>query len=128
MTFEHTMENIALVFEVVGVTIIVIGGVLALITGVKNFNDVNKFFLDVRRSFGHPLILGLEVLVAADIIQTITVDPSLESVGVLGILVAVRIALSFSLDVEVEGIAPWRRLEAENKTKARSQSDKEAAE
>jgi uncharacterized membrane protein len=127
MTFEHTMENIALVFEAVGVTIIIIGGVLALITGFKDFKEPNNFFLDVRRSFGHPLILGLEVLVAADIIQTITVDPSLESVGVLGILVAVRIALSLSLDVEVDGIAPWRRLEAEEKMKARTESDKEAA-
>jgi uncharacterized membrane protein len=70
MSFEQAMENIALGFEVVGAAIIVVGGVLAM----------------------------LEVLVAADIVKTITVDPSLESVGVLGILVAVRIALSFSLD------------------------------
>ena len=63
-------------------------------------------FLDaavVKREFGRPLILGLEILVAADIIKTITVDPSLESVGVLGLLVLVRTVLSFSLDVEVEG-------------------------
>jgi uncharacterized membrane protein len=53
------------------------------------------------------------VLVAADIIKTITVDPSLESVTVLGILVAVRIALSFSLDIEVEGMVPWRRAAAQ---------------
>ena len=49
------------------------------------------------------------MLVAADVIKTITVDPSLESVGVLGILVAVRIALSFSLDIEVDGVVPWHR-------------------
>ena len=55
------------------------------------------------------MILGLEVLVAADIIKTITVDPSLESVAVLGILVAVRIALSISLDIEVDGVVPWHR-------------------
>jgi uncharacterized membrane protein len=113
MDFEVTMENIARVFEVVGVLIIVIGGLLAIVTGVKDFREFDKFFLDVRRSFGHPLILGLEVLVAADVILTITVDPSLESVGVLAILVAVRIALSFSLDVEVEGMAPWRRYQME---------------
>ena len=87
------MENVALVFEVVGVAIIVIGGIGALIVGIKDFTHLDRLFFDVRRSFGRPIILGLEVLVAADIIKTITVDPSLESVAVLGILVAVRIAL-----------------------------------
>ena len=103
------MENIALVFEAVGVAIIAVGGVIALARGVRDFGHFDEFFSDVRRGFGRPLILGLEVLVAADIIKTITVDPSLESVAVLGILVAVRIALSFSLDIEVDGMAPWRR-------------------
>jgi uncharacterized membrane protein len=53
------------------------------------------------------------VLVAADIIKTITVDPSLESVAVLGILVAVRIALVISLDIEVDGVVPWHRLRSD---------------
>ena len=106
MTFEESMEDIAKAFEAVGVMVIVIGGVVAMVLGVKNFKDMNKFFADVRRDFGRPLILGLEILVAADIIKTITVDASLESVVVLGILVAVRIALSFSLDIEVDGMVP----------------------
>ncbi len=113
MTFEGTMENIALVFEAVGVAIIAIGGIVALVRGVKDFGHFDRFFDDVRRGFGRPLILGLEVLVAADIIKTITVDPSLESVAVLGILVAVRIALSFSLDIEVDGVVPWHRLRSD---------------
>ena len=105
------MDNIAKAFEGFGVGIIVVGGVVALVMGLKDFRNMNRFFSDVRRNFGRPLILGLEVLVAADIIKTITVDPSIESVAVLGILVAVRIALSFSLDIEVDGILPWRRVE-----------------
>jgi len=109
MTFEGTMENIALIFEGVGVAIIAIGGVVALVRGAQDFGHFDRFFVDVRRGFGRPLILGLEVLVAADIIKTITVDPSLESVAVLGILVAVRIALSISLDIEVDGVVPWHR-------------------
>ena len=112
------MEDIARGFEAVGVVIIAIGGVIALVSAFKDFRDLNKYFVDVRRSFGRPLILGLEILVAADIIETITVDPSLESVLVLGILVLVRIALSFSLDIEVEGRLPWRRVEIEAKLKA----------
>ena len=119
MTFEGAMENIALVFEAVGVAIIAIGGVIALVRGVQDFGHFERFFVDVRRGFGRPLILGLEVLVAADIIKTITVDPSLESVVVLGILVAVRIALSISLDIEVDGVVPWHRLRSDAMSRER---------
>ena len=118
MTFEETMENVARGFEAVGVVIIVIGGVVAFLAGIKDFRNLDDFFADVRRGFGRPLILGLEVLVAADIIKTITVDPSIESVTVLGILVAVRIALSFSLDIEVDGMVPWRRVETAARLKS----------
>ena len=118
MTFEETMENIAKAFEAVGVGIIVVGGLVALLMGLKDFRSMNKFFGDVRRDFGRPLILGLEVLVAADIVKTITVEATIESVVVLGILVAVRISLSFSLDIEVDGMLPWRRVETDAKLKA----------
>lgn len=121
MSFEAVMEDIARGFEAVGVAIIVIGGIAALINGLRDFGNVNQLFIDVRRGFGRPIILGLEVLVAADIIQTITVDPSLESVAVLGILVAVRIALSFSLDIEVDGMLPWRRAQTEGALHERDQ-------
>jgi uncharacterized membrane protein len=116
MEFEEVMENIAKGFEAVGVAIIVIGGVLALLHGFKHFGDFTDYFQDVKRTFGRPLILGLEVLVAADIIETVTVEATVESVTVLGILVAVRIALSFSLDIEIDGIAPWRTAEFEAKS------------
>ena len=113
MEFEQVMDGIARGFEAVGVAIIVVGGIGALIRASKAYGDMDHFFLDVRRWLGRPIILGLEVLVAADIIKTVTVHPSLESVAVLGILVAVRIALSFSLDIEVDGVAPWRRAQTE---------------
>lgn len=116
-TFEETMDNIAKAFEVVGVLIIVVGALYALVVALRDFRHLNQFFSDVRREFGRPLILGLEILVAADIIKTITVDPSFESVAVLGILVAVRIALSFSLDIEVDGMVPWRRVETQARLK-----------
>jgi uncharacterized membrane protein len=118
VTFEGSMENVALVFEVIGVAIIAIGGIAALVIGIRDFTHVDRLFFDVRRAFGRPIILGLEVLVAADIIKTITVDPSLESVAVLGILVAVRIALSISLDIEVDGMVPWRRAQIERERTA----------
>ena len=121
-TFEHTMDNIAKAFEVVGVVVIVIGGLYALLYALRDFRHLNQYFVDVRREFGRPLILGLEILVAADIIKTIIVDPSVSSVIVLGILVAVRIALSFSLDIEVDGMLPWRRAQIEHELKVAEQA------
>jgi uncharacterized membrane protein len=58
------------------------------------------------------VLLSLEILVAADLIRTVAVEPTLENIGVLGLIVAVRTLLSFALDVEIEGVLPWRRGEA----------------
>ncbi len=61
-----------------------------------------------RRSLGHAILLGLELLVAADIIRTVAVEPTLETVAVLGLIVLVRTFLSFSLEVELDGRRPWQ--------------------
>jgi uncharacterized membrane protein len=58
---------------------------------------------------GRTILLSLEILVAADLIRTVAVDPSLENVGSLALIVLIRTVLSFSLDVEIEGKLPWRR-------------------
>ena len=63
----------------------------------------------LRRNLGRCILLGLEVLIVADIVRTIIVDPTLESVAVLGAIVVIRILLSFSLEVEIDGLWPWRR-------------------
>lgn len=63
----------------------------------------------VREGVGRSILLGLEILIIADIVETITIDPTLESAATLGIVVLVRTFLSFSLEVELEGIVPWRR-------------------
>ncbi len=108
------MEDTARVFEVVGVAIIALGGLYGLVRAALPRPAAASYFEEARRRFGHPLLLGLEVLVAADIIQTVTVDRSLENVASLGILVLIRVVLSFSLDTEVDGVAPWRRAELES--------------
>jgi len=113
MDLSETMEIIATGFEVVGVAVIIFGAAHTLLEILRRGIDWSTVYDDARRGFGRPLILGLEILVAADVIQTITVDLSLESVATLGILVLVRVVLSFSLDVEVDGLAPWRRAELE---------------
>ena len=113
MHFSDSMEWIAKVFEAAGVAIIALGGAVALASSFSRQAGDRSYFDRARRRFGRPLLLGLEVLVAADIVKTVTVDPSLESAAALGILVLVRTLLSFTLDVELEGMLPWRRGEQE---------------
>lgn len=108
------MEDVARVFEAVGVAFIALGGVYGLVRAAWPGPVATTYFKEARRRFGHPLLLGLEILVAADIIQTVTVDRSLENVASLGILVLIRVVLSFSLDAEVDGVWPWRRAELES--------------
>ncbi len=115
MEFSETMEWIVKFFEAVGVAIIAIGGAIALVRALAGRSSGLSYYDLARREFGRPLLLGLEVLVAADIIKTVTVQQSLESVAALALLVVVRILLSFTLDVELDGVAPWRRAERDAK-------------
>jgi uncharacterized membrane protein len=110
MEYGTFMKDVARGFEVVGVAIILIGGAYGLIAAAFERRKGRRAFYNAARTgFGHPLLLGLEVLVAADIVQTVTVDRSLESVASLGLLVLMRVLLSISLDVEIDGMLPWRR-------------------
>ena len=68
-----------------------------------------RAYLVLRQAFGGTLLLGLEILVAADLIRTIAVAPTLNNVLQLGLIVVIRTFLSFSLETEIEGVAPWRR-------------------
>jgi hypothetical protein len=63
----------------------------------------------MRQSFGGAILLGLEILVAGDLVRTVAVYPTIENVGVLAIIVLIRTVLSFSLEIEIEGVPPWRR-------------------
>ncbi len=116
--FAEAAEAVARVIEAVGIGILVVGGVLAAVEAVRNAMARQPVYDQARRSFGRVLLLALEVLVAADVVQTVAVDLTLESVGTLGLLVIVRTVLSFSLSAELEGIAPWRRAEFEARAAA----------
>lgn len=89
--------------------IIFVGAAYAVVSAVTEKPGYQQLFETTRRNFGQPFILGLEVLIAADIIETITVDRTLEGAAALGLIVLVRVVLSFSLDIEVDGMLPWRR-------------------
>ncbi len=111
-TFTELMDHVAQGFEALGAAILVVGViwsfVLAAVTARRSGWSA-RAYLVLRQAFGGTLLLGLEVLVAADLVRTVAVAPSLDNVFVLGLIVAIRTFLSFSLETEIEGVAPWRR-------------------
>lgn len=110
MSYEETVGDIAKAVEAVGVAILVVGGIGAFAVAARQvFSHTAGAYTALRGNLGRVILLGLEVLIIGDIIRTIVVDPSLESVGVLGLIVLIRIVLSFSLEVEIDGAWPWNR-------------------
>jgi uncharacterized membrane protein len=106
------VDQLAKALELAGVAIIV-GGIvlatLAFIRNVKRSGDWQAAYPDYRSNVGRGILLGLELLVAADIIATITAPLTIESVGLLAGIVLIRTFLSFSLETEIEGCWPWQR-------------------
>ena len=105
------IENAATVLEILAVTIIV----LVIIYAVIHFSIISIItkeqdnpYHELRAVLGRGLLLGLEILIAADIIRTVALDASVESILVLGLLVLVRTFLSWSIVVEIEGRWPWQ--------------------
>lgn len=112
MSYEDSISSVVKVVEAVGAGIMIIGGLGALALfarDVTRTKDAERAYVALRRNLGRCILLGLEVLIVADIVRTIIVDPTLESVAVLGTIVIIRIVLSFSLEVEMDGVWPWRR-------------------
>jgi uncharacterized membrane protein len=109
--FKDAVDLVSKVVDGTGVVVIVIG--LLLATGVFTLAQRDRTRRAVayrvyRQQVGKAILLGLEFLVAGDIIRTVAVDPSFTGVGVLAILVGVRTFLSFTLEVELEGRWPWQ--------------------
>ena len=112
MIFTEVMGHVAQAFEVLGVLVLAVGAVWSfLAAGLtwRRSRQPRQAYSLLRRAFGGTLLLGLEVLVAADLIRTIAVSPTLSNVLVLGLIVLIRTFLSFSLEAEIEGVVPWRR-------------------
>jgi uncharacterized membrane protein len=109
--FQHVVEAISVAIEVVAVAIIVVGlGYALLQCGISFTKPAERApaYRRLRTLSARILLLGLELLVAADIVRTVALEPSLESVAVLGLLVVIRTFLSWSLIVEIEGRWPWQ--------------------
>jgi uncharacterized membrane protein len=110
--YEQVVSEVVRGVEAVGAGIMVVGGLGAFLIFASSALQAGKAeqaYDALRRNLGRCILLGLEVLIVADIVRTIIVDPTLESVAVLGSIVVIRILLSFSLEVEIEGLWPWRR-------------------
>jgi uncharacterized membrane protein len=111
VSYEQAVSDVSKAVEVAGITTLVIGGFYALgAFGVEVARGGQAHsYEELRRSLGRSILLGLEILVAADIIRTIAITPTFTSVGVLGLIVVVRTFLSFSLEAELDGQWPWRK-------------------
>jgi uncharacterized membrane protein len=114
-TFSELMDHVAQGFEALGAVILVVGVVWSFVlaaVAVRRSGWSARAYLILRQAFGGTLLLGLEVLVAADLLRTVAVAPNLDNVLALGLIVVIRTFLSFSLEIEIEGVAPWRRASA----------------
>ena len=109
---ESVVHWLARVFEAVGIAVIAGGALLATLAFSRRLARREGFthiYRQYRADLGRAILLGLEFLVAADIIGTVVVDPTFRNLGVLGLIVLIRTFLSFSLEVEISGRLPWRK-------------------
>jgi uncharacterized membrane protein len=110
--FTTAMDHIAQAFEALGALILVIGVFWSVTLAVLMWRRTKipgRAYATIRQAFGGSLLLSLEVLVAADLLRTVAVAPSIENVLALGLIVVIRTFLSFSLEMEIDGVPPWRR-------------------
>ncbi len=108
-SFNTVMDHVAQGFEALGALILVIGVLWAFVLAVRKAGPAKQAYTVLRQAFGGTILLALEILVAAELIRTVAVSPTLDNVLVLGLIVLIRTFLSFSLEIEIEGVVPWRR-------------------
>jgi uncharacterized membrane protein len=111
MTYEEFMSDVVHVVEAAGSAIMILGAVGAFVFALvrRSSKAPGTRYDSLRSDLGHVILLGLEILIIGDIVRTVTVEQTLESVGVLAAIVLIRIVLSFSIEVEIDGVWPWRR-------------------
>ena len=110
-TYTTLMLNVAQGFEVIAALVFIAGLIFAFSISVRAGRSGGGAlaYRTMRQTFGSAILLGLEILVAGDLIRTVAVAPTLDNVVVLAIIVLIRTFLSFSLEIEIEGVPPWRR-------------------
>ena len=127
MTFTEVMDRVALAFEVVVAVELVVGLGWSVVLGVivwRRTRNGPATYQALRQSFGNAVLLGLELLVAADLVRTLAVQPTLDQLAALGLLVLIRTFLSFALETEIHGVAPWRRWQVSGATRMAEAHDR----
>lgn len=111
MTFTEAVELVVRGFEALGVGILVAGSLVSAAAYVTDLRTTSRTaaYKRLRSNVGRTILLGLEVLIVADIVLTVAIDSTFQSAATLGLIVLVRTFLSFSLEIELEGVVPWRR-------------------
>ncbi|WP_427004582.1 DUF1622 domain-containing protein [Pseudarthrobacter sp. H2] len=117
MDFQHIIETVGRFMDFAGVAVMVVGALVSIPMALRGFQPQRRpagseplsVYRSYRQLLGRSILLGLELLVAADIIRTVAVTPTFESVGVLAIIVLIRTFLSFSLELEITGRWPWQK-------------------
>lgn len=110
--FSQIIELVGRGVDAAGVLVIVLGVIVATAVFLRRTqlrSSPDDAYKNYRQGLGRALLIGLEVLVAADIIRTVAIAPTFQSVGVLGLIVVIRTFLSWSLEVELEGRWPWQQ-------------------
>ncbi len=109
MSFFEVIEMVGKAIDAVGVAVIAAGALVSALIAVSRLRRrIPDVYRPFREQLGRSILLGLEFLVAADIIRTVAVTPDARSVAVLGGIVLIRTFLSFSLELEVTGYWPWQ--------------------
>ncbi len=107
--FRHIMEVVGTSVDGVGVFIVAGGMMVATLRlATRRAHDTGNYYSLYRQDVGRAILLGLEFLIAGDIIRTVVVAPTLQNVVVLGLIVLIRTFLSLSLQLEIEGKLPWQ--------------------
>jgi len=118
MNFKAVIENVGYGIDAAGVAIIVLGIVASTVWFLLRLRSLGMVegYTRYRQTIGRSILLGLELLVAGDIIRTVAVAPTLQNVAVLAGIVLIRTFLSMSLQLELEGHVPWKRAESKTAT------------
>ena len=110
MVYNDVIEKIGMAIDAAGVAVIVVGAVIAFVVcTVRLSRREREVYRRFRQQLGQTILLGLELLVAGDIVRTVAASPTLTSVAVLAAIVLIRTFLSFSLEVEISGRWPWQK-------------------
>ncbi len=110
MQFTEVISIAGYAIEAVGVLVIVVGSCIASVAFIRSFRKLpeGSAYRTYRRQLGRSIILGLEFLIAGDIVRTVVVADTLENVAILGLIILMRSFLSVTLHLEVEGRWPWQ--------------------